>query len=122
MNKSVGFNQSQRLRTKSDFQSVFDRAFKVSQKYLLALAKSNPNKPGRLGIIISKKVTKKAVSRNQFKRIIRESFRHQQIRLKGFDIIVIARPGVSTLDKLNLRKGIDQLWEKLIQHYQNLSL
>jgi ribonuclease P protein component len=63
---------------------------------------------------VGKRVAKKAVSRNQIKRVIRESFRFQQKKLSGIDIIVIARQQCDKLSKQKLREGIEQLWEKLI--------
>lgn len=122
LNKPFCFSRRLRLLTKADFQSVFDRSNKVNQKYLLALFKPNENNTARLGLIIGKRVAKKAVSRNQFKRIIRESFRQHQNRLPNLDMIIIARQQCDQLDKATLREGIDKLWEKLVQHYQNHSL
>lgn len=49
----------------------------------------------RLGLVVSKKVSKKAVQRNRIKRRIREAFRHSQEQLADMDFIVIANPGIS---------------------------
>lgn len=121
MNNQYCFPRQRRLLKKADFQTVFDCPYKVSQQGLLALFRVNHQPVSRLGVIIGKRIVKKAVTRNQFKRIIRESFRHHQNILQNLDIIVIAKSS-NQLDKIILRKGIDKLWVKLIQHYQNLSL
>ena len=49
----------------------------------------------RLGLVVSKKASKKAVQRNRIKRQIREAFRHSQDRLSDMDFIVVANPGIS---------------------------
>lgn len=108
------FQKNQRLLTKADFQSVFDNATKINQRHLLLLFKKNLLSHGRLGIIVSKRVSKKAVTRNRIKRTIRESFRLWQERIKGFDIVIIARQQCDILDNKKLREGIELLWQKLI--------
>ena len=88
---------------------------------MLILFKPNQRTHAKLGVIVGKRVANSAVTRNQVKRIVRESFRHHQDQLNGWDIIVIARLHCDTLSKLKLRKGIDDLWERLLAQYQNRS-
>lgn len=107
------FPKSYKLVNKAEFKAVFDKSCKVNQKYLLALFLPNSLPHARLGVIVGKRIANKAVTRNQIKRVIRESFRLNQKRLIGLDIIVIARHQCDTLEKTNLRRGIDRLWEKL---------
>ncbi len=121
MKKQLRFPQKNRLLTKAEHEQVFAKSHKVSQKYLLVLFQQNKKLHGRISIIVGKRVARYAVTRNKIKRIIRESFRINQNKLKGFDIIVIARSQCDTLDKVKLREGIDKLWEKLLTQYQNFS-
>lgn len=107
------FPRTNRLLTKLEFKSVFDQSRKVTQKHLLVLFKPNSQVQNRLGVIVSKRVAKKAVTRNTIKRIMRESFRLNQDSFLGLDMIVIARQYCDTLEKVELRRGIDKLWEKL---------
>ncbi len=110
---SLTYPRNYRLLTKSDFKSVFDNAQKISQKHLLVLYKPNSCLHSRLGLIVAKRFANKAASRNQIKRVLRESFRHSFKDLKGLDIIIIARYQCDTLTKHELREGIDKLWKKL---------
>lgn len=80
----------------------FDRAFKVGQSFygkILGLkAVNNDLLVTRLGILISTKVSKKAVIRNSFKRQIREVVRAELPKLKdGKDLVIIVFPEI--LDK-----------------------
>lgn len=70
--------------------------------------------------MVGKRVAAHAVTRNRIKRVIRESFRAKQNELQGLDIVVIARHQCDTLSKIELRKGLDKLWEKLIIQCRNL--
>jgi len=72
----------------------FDRAFKIGQSFydknLGLKAVNNDLKITRLGILISTKVSKKAVVRNHFKRQIREIIRAELPKLKeGKDLVII---------------------------------
>ncbi|MBV9576531.1 MAG: ribonuclease P protein component [Gammaproteobacteria bacterium] len=108
------FLRIHRLAGKENFQSVFANPYKVAYKALLALYKPNQSY-ARLGIIIGKRYMKRAVDRNQLRRIVRESFRFQKEALKGFDIVVLVRSTVSpSQDKRQWRDDIDKLWLRLI--------
>lgn len=121
MNKQLGFPSHYRLLSKADFKAVFDQCNKVNQKQFLALFKPNQMSYARLGIVIAKRTVNSAVARNRIRRVIRESFRLSREQLKGFDIIVLVRQNCDTLDKANLREGIDKLWEKLRIFHQKRS-
>ena len=74
-----------------------------------------------MGVIIGKKVAVQAVDRNRFKRITRESFRLNQEQLSGWDIVIIAKTQCATLTNIELRKGIEDLWKKLLKQVQTSS-
>ncbi len=114
----LSFPRQYHLRTKSEFKSIFDKSNRISQKHLLILFKQNQKEYSRLGVIVGKRVAKKAIARNRIRRIVKESFRLNQEKLLGWDIIVIARQQCDTLNKPTLRKGIDDLWQKLQNQYR----
>jgi ribonuclease P protein component len=80
---------------------------------MLALYKANHKPHARLGLIVGKRIANLAVTRNQIKRILRESFRLHQEQLTGFDIVIIARQHCGSLNKVQLRESVDKLWQKL---------
>jgi ribonuclease P protein component len=45
----------------------------------------------RLGIVVGKRVARRAVDRSLLKRLVRETFRRQQHELGGFDLLVRPR-------------------------------
>lgn len=112
----MSFPRSHRLASKAEYKTLFDKSNKVSQRCLLILFKPNQKANARLGLVIGKRAINSAVIRNRVKRILRESFRQNQEKLKGLDIIIIARQQCDKLTKQKLREGIDQLWEKLLAH------
>ncbi|MDX1695633.1 MAG: ribonuclease P protein component [Ketobacteraceae bacterium] len=116
---SGAFQRSQRLLTSRDYQVTFDKArIRFSTPVLLVLAAEQtdqggqlPAGPARLGLVVGKKHLKRAVDRNRFKRLARESFRHHQQLLEGLDIIVLARAGAGRVeDDREIPQLLDKAW------------
>jgi ribonuclease P protein component len=110
------FPRQVRLLTPGDYRRVFDRAdAKAQTKQILILARPNELGFARMGLVVAKKHAKRAVDRNEIKRIVRESFRHHQSELENLDCVVLSRGGAKDLDKVQLRHMVDQLWTRLRQ-------
>jgi ribonuclease P protein component len=112
-----GFSKALRLLTPADYKQVFDDAkLRVSSKEVLILARLNQLDHPRLGLVVAKKHVRRATQRNRIKRVVRESFRHQQATLTGaagIDTILLARGGLDKLDNRALNDLLDQLWRQL---------
>lgn len=74
------------------------------------VAQSNTFSYPRLGLRISKKYLKHAVERNRVKRVIRESFRLNQYRLKDLDVVLIAKKGINTFSNQRIGQCLEKLW------------
>ena len=73
----------------------------------------------RFGVIISKKVSKKAVDRNRLKRIVFDSvkkftFSQSKDGFNGLDILIILSPGVANLKKIDIIKEINESFLKIL--------
>jgi ribonuclease P protein component len=61
----------------------------------------------RVGFVVSKRISKRAVDRNYIKRLLSEAMRVFLPRLPGgLDIVVSARPKASTADLLTLEQDM----------------
>ena len=115
----LDFPKSHRLLNPSDFQGVFDEApLRASHRLFLMLARPNGHEHPRLGLIIAKKHIRLASRRNRLKRLIRETFRHQQQTLGGIDVIVMARKGMDQLDNPSLIQQLNGQWRRLAKKAQ----
>ena len=76
---------------KAEGFSVFLKEKPLKNKYLLLYKRNNQLGVSRLGIIVRKKVVNKAVLRNSFKRMIRETFRLSNLSDRSVDIIISVR-------------------------------
>lgn len=99
---SQRFPLSYRLIHSHEFDAVFKSAdVRVSRPSFLLLAKLNSRGFNRLGMVISKKNVARAVDRNHIKRQIREAFRRlQPADDRTLDVVVLARPPISSDDRL----------------------
>ncbi|MCY1265455.1 Ribonuclease P protein component [compost metagenome] len=114
---SRDFVRDKRLLTSRQFTAVFDSpTTKVPGKHVLLLARENGLDHPRLGLVIGKKNVKLAVERNRLKRIIRESFRHNQESLGGLDIVIIARRGLGDMENPELHLQFGKLWKRLLRN------
>lgn len=68
----------------------------------------------RLGLAISKRVSKRAVERNRIKRLVRESFRRMRHQLPSIDVVLMGREQAAGLPGPLLLAELDSLWRRLL--------
>jgi ribonuclease P protein component len=107
----AGFPKKVRLLNKADYNTVFTKPVKVSNSLFLIIIHKTSNPYSRLGLVISKKVDKRAVQRNRIKRIVRESFRNRKFEI-SCDYAVLARGKITSLNNTEIFESINQLWNK----------
>ncbi|PID66000.1 MAG: ribonuclease P protein component [Gammaproteobacteria bacterium] len=121
------FSKARRLKKASEFSAVYQcNQTRVKGQYFVVLAFSRfqqfanagtsdiiPALPvGRVGVVVSKKVSKLAVRRNRIKRLIREQFR-QKKHPDGVDFVVLAKPRAAVAKNRQLSDELNDLWIKL---------
>jgi len=113
--KTGSFAKSNRINDPKDYRLVFKSSCRSADKIFLVLAKRNSLKRARLGLAISKKNVSRAVSRNQIKRTIRESFRHHKNLLKGLDVVVIVQKKQTIINNKFIIESIGAHWKNILQ-------
>jgi len=74
------------------------------------LVASNDLDYPRLGLVVARKNVRLAVRRNRIKRVVRETFRQEQPRLGGIDIVFLARKEIDTLSDEALYLLLREKW------------
>jgi len=103
----VTLSRTWRLRNNSDFQRVRQHGRSLSSQ-LLVLA-WNPNEVAqlRIGFVVSKRISKRAVQRNYIKRLLGEAVRDVLLILPtGMDIVFTARGQIANTDLRLLKHDI----------------
>lgn len=97
------FKKEHRLLKKVDYALVFHERQALSTKEYLRVyyaPHSDKHSTARMGLIVSKKVAKKAVERNYMKRSLREWFRMERLLLPPADYIFMVKKSF-TANELN---------------------
>ena len=115
-------NKNNRL-SKSSWQKVLESPnIKYGNASFLILLRINQNQQSKLGLSVAKRNIKNAVSRNKFKRIIREWFRKNFLVASNttvdvdvdVDVVVFARKGFSAKNHKLFTAELEQSMPKII--------
>ncbi len=84
------FARRYRLTKTDEFSSVFGFRKAIRGKLLMLHYQLRPTgeTDARLGLVIGKKLLKRAVDRNRCKRVLREQFRRRRAELPAYDLVV----------------------------------
>lgn len=120
---NFGFRGEHRLHAPADYSLVFGvRRVLRGKNFDLHFRSRDPvsgvSNPGaRLGLVIAKKLARRAVHRNFLKRLAREVFRHARQKLPPYDLVLrLSRSPDSKLDiqaRRLLRVEVEQLLVRL---------
>lgn len=116
MSNKQAFSRQQRLSNPKEFKAVFQANKKRFLPYLAVFSKLNENGYARIGLVVSKRNVRKAHQRNLVRRIIRESFRFNQILLPNLDIVIVVYQAYALLSKKEMRRVMDEYWKKISHH------
>ena len=90
---------------------MFRRSQRSTDKWITVLARRNGKASARLGLAISKKFCRKAVDRNRIKRMVRESFRHNKISLRGLDLVIVGRKRPEKNERCLFTQSLRHHWQ-----------
>lgn len=119
------FGKHQRLLTPKSFKDVFAKGERYHHPLFLVMTSTSVTvaddgekaalSPARLGLAVSKKVSRLAVVRNRIKRYIREAFRHEQDQFQGFDVVVVARKPAVEATGEDIRSALSRIAKRVGQ-------
>jgi len=108
----AGFDKSRRLLKAAQFRKVLREGRKCRNTLFLLACQATGQAAPRLGITVSKKVSKRAVVRNRIKRQVREYFRLHQNEMPAQDFVVIAHPPAANTEHNTLTQELANTWKK----------
>ncbi|MBI2590367.1 MAG: ribonuclease P protein component [Candidatus Blackburnbacteria bacterium] len=104
-----------RLTSKKDFQEVFLKGKNISGRFFnIVILHSDSGKKSKFGIIVSNKVSKRAVLRNRIKRVVRSFIQDHILELEnGINILVVARNNSSFQENTVLAEDLKSCFDRL---------
>jgi ribonuclease P protein component len=107
--RKYSFSRACRLEGPNGYATVLAHKCRVSGRWFQIYAKPNGAEQVRLGVVVSKRIMKKAVARNSFKRMVREVFRNACERWSGIDFVVRPRAPVESAESTAARVELGDL-------------
>ncbi|WP_298134342.1 ribonuclease P protein component [Acidiferrobacter sp.] len=108
-----GFPRHVRLTDPERYQEIFKAGTKARHPLMAVMALAGGLDHPRLGLAVSRKVSRKAVVRNRIKRRIREHFRRAQAGLRPLDFVVVAYPDAARADPVAFTEALESLSHKI---------
>ena len=110
---AAGLPRDARVRRAGDFAALRQASGRFGGRCFSVRWRPNGLDHARLGLAISKRVSKRAVERNRIKRLVRESFRRVRPGLPPVDLVVMAREAAAGVPGTDLLVELDTLWRRL---------
>lgn len=102
--------EKNRLKGSLTFEDVKKKGkMYQSDAFGLLVRQRNDNNPTKFGIVVSNRVSKKAVDRNRIKRELREALRNILDRIKGgADVVILTRKGLLDANTKDIEKDLKE--------------
>ena len=97
---------------KKEFEAVFRKGKTKAGKLVFLKILKNNQDDNHFGVVVSKKISKKAVNRNKIKRRLREIIRQAHIK-PGLNIIIIAKPEIIDKNYQDIKNELEDLFKSL---------
>lgn len=108
--RSRSFRPTDRLKQAADFDAVFSRGTRASDRYFTFIALPNHLETARLGVAVSKKALRLAAERNRVRRLIRETYRLSVARDFPLDLVVMVKNTARDVPSPVLTAALNQRW------------
>jgi ribonuclease P protein component len=115
---TLRFTKKAKLIKTDEFSSVFNFRKRISAKFLALHYQPNQIGHARLGLVVGKKVARRAVDRNYMRRVLREFFRMQQHEINHVDLVIRVQKKFEKEDFIQIKQEFDTLVAKINQRTQ----
>lgn len=107
-------SRENRLKKREDFNNISKKGNIIAGKLIFLKFLKNKLDFSRFGLIVSLKISKKAVIRNKIKRQLRSIIKENFSNIKsGLDIIVITKPEIVNKNYQEIKNDFENLLKNL---------
>ena len=108
-----GFRSAHRLHKTDEYSSVFAFRRALRGRFYIVHYRPNGLDTARLGVVVAKKLAKRANVRNLVKRIARETFRRHREALPAMDLVVRLHAPVAKATRAEMNLDLLALLQRL---------
>ncbi|HUQ28802.1 MAG TPA: ribonuclease P protein component [Usitatibacter sp.] len=108
-----GFSRRHRFSTQGSFGAILRSPRKFRGNTVVLNVVPAVGSTARLGIAVTRRLVPLAVERNRFKRLVRDVFRHHQVKGRGLDCVVALRKPFDGSAAPALREELRELFDQL---------
>jgi ribonuclease P protein component len=109
----AGLPREARIRRAGDFAVLRQASGRLGGRCFSVRYRQNELGHARMGMAVSKRVSKRAVERNRIKRLLRESFRRVRSQLPPLDLMIMAREQAAGVPGPELLAELETLWRRI---------
>lgn len=113
--------QPLKLTKTDEFSSVFSFKKRFYGAWLIVNIMPNQQQSNRYGLVVPKRVAKRAVDRNYMKRVLRELVRCDHTHQQGLDVILQVKTAFSRPQFSQVQNDLMQLMRKIQQRVAHTS-
>lgn len=110
-----------KLTRAEDYRAILGARCRLSGAVSLVRVLPNNRPLARLGVIVSRKVARRAVDRNRYKRLVREAFRAAQPQMPMVDIVFQQKGDLRKQNNHEVRNELDRLLCESVKRFANAS-
>jgi ribonuclease P protein component len=111
-----GFSRRHRFTAQGSFGAILRSPRKFRGATVVLNVVPARGSIARLGIAVTRRLVPLAVNRNRFKRLVRDAFRHHEVKGRGLDCVVALRTPFDGSAAPALRRELRQLFDQLAAH------
>ncbi len=106
---NLSLPKSVRITKAKEYTQIFQKGKHTHGKFWQIVFAPSENNKSALGLAVSKKIHKRAVDRNLYKRLARETYRKNQEKLSGINTVVMTK-NHTRVDNATLIEDLESLF------------
>lgn len=118
MSDKLSFLYKNHIRDKATFNAVFSSRKRINASVGVLRFVRNELGYSRLGIIVSKRNVRLAVTRNKLRRMIKEQFRLHQVKNSGYDVVFVVYKQANDASSHEFHQCIRHLFNVLVKRVE----
>ena len=112
---SKRFSKYQRVLKNREYREIYNSSQRGGSAHFNYHILVYRQQRSRIGITVSKKVSKNAVDRNRIKRQVKEFYRLHQDQLTVGAVVITAKPSCGRANDIDRYASLEHLWQKVLK-------